>query len=173
MRDALQKLEREGLVSVEPRQGYRVTPISLADAKEMFVFRAIIESGCIKEAVRNASNIELQELDEFRKFSSTESIFDDFIIYNNNFHSSLAACSGNTRMATTLQTLIDHMGRLIYLSVSVIQGRAPQELVNEHCEIIDAMQNRNARLASRLAKNHIEEAEKRVIKALGMNMISP
>lgn len=173
VRDALQKLEREGLVSVEPRQGYRVSPISLADAKDMFVFRAVMESGCIKEAVRNASDAELKNLDIFRDFNCTESTSDDFIEYNNEFHSSLAACSGNVRMAYTLRTLIDHMGRLIYLSLSAIQGRDPQELVNEHCEIINAMQERNGRLASRLAKSHVEEAEKRVIKALEHNMITP
>ncbi|MCH4565128.1 GntR family transcriptional regulator [Halomonas sp. EGI 63088] len=173
VRDALQKLEREGLVSVEPRQGYRVTPISLADAKDMFVFRTVMESGCIKEAVRHASDTDLKRLDQFRQFTSTENIADDFIKYNNDFHSAVAACSGNARMAQTSRTLIDHMGRLIYLSLSVIQGREPQELVNEHCEIIDAMQDRNGRLACRLARSHVEEAEKRVIKALEWNMIIP
>ena len=39
VREALLRLEREHLVTVQPRQGYRVNPISLADARDLLRFR--------------------------------------------------------------------------------------------------------------------------------------
>ena len=38
VREALLRLEREHLVTVQPRQGYRVNPISLADARDLCGF---------------------------------------------------------------------------------------------------------------------------------------
>src|SRR5882757_9697413 len=43
VRDALMRLEREGLVITIPRQGYRVAPISLADVQDMFHLRGVLE----------------------------------------------------------------------------------------------------------------------------------
>ena len=39
VREALLRLEREHLVTVQPRQGYRVNPISLSDARDLLRFR--------------------------------------------------------------------------------------------------------------------------------------
>ena len=40
VREALLRLEREHLVTVQPRQGYRVNPISLSDARDLLRFRS-------------------------------------------------------------------------------------------------------------------------------------
>ncbi len=56
VREALQHLVRDGRVTVMPRQGYRVSPISLSDARDMFAFRCALEVACIAEAAKNASD---------------------------------------------------------------------------------------------------------------------
>ena len=43
VREALLRLEREHLVTVQPRQGYRVNPISLSDARDLLRFRLALE----------------------------------------------------------------------------------------------------------------------------------
>src|SRR5512138_2118092 len=50
VRDALSRLVQEGLVHVMPRQGYRVAPISLRDARDMFAYRAVLEGACARIA---------------------------------------------------------------------------------------------------------------------------
>ena len=47
VREALLRLEREHLVTVQPRQGYRVNPISLADARDLLRFRLALEPASI------------------------------------------------------------------------------------------------------------------------------
>ena len=55
VREALLRLEREHLVTVQPRQGYRVNPISLSDARDLLRFRFALEPACVAEAIENAS----------------------------------------------------------------------------------------------------------------------
>ena len=90
VREALLRLAREHLVTVQPRQGYRVNPISLSDARDILRFRLALEPACVAEAIENASDATLRGLDQFRRFSGDH---EKFIAYNRAFHSALAAAS--------------------------------------------------------------------------------
>ncbi|MGF6427510.1 MULTISPECIES: GntR family transcriptional regulator [Bradyrhizobium] len=168
VRDALLRLEREHLVTVQPRQGYRVNPISLSDARDLLRFRLALEPACVAEAIESAPDSILKSLDEFRRFSGSH---EDFITYNRGFHSALAHASGNRRMATTLCDLIGQADRLVRVSVSNLKGHDPAKLVAEHVALIDAMQQREARTAVRIIKAHIAATEKRVLPALKRNAV--
>ncbi len=165
VRDALSRLEREHLVTVLPRQGYRVAPISLSDTRDMFRFRLVLESACVIEAARVASEEELKALDRFRTFDAG-AYPDGFIGYNRDFHSTLARLSGNRRMAAAACDLVEQMDRLVYASVTTIKGRDPSSLVHEHAAVVDALQAREGRRAAALLRAHITDAEKRVADAL-------
>ena len=55
VRDALMRLEREGLVITLPRQGYRVAPVSLSDMLDMFHLRAALEIHCLQQILSSTS----------------------------------------------------------------------------------------------------------------------
>jgi DNA-binding GntR family transcriptional regulator len=168
VREALLRLEREHLVTVQPRQGYRVNPISLSDARDLLRFRLALEPACVVEAIENASDKTLQALDDFRRFAGDH---EDFIAYNRAFHCALADASGNRRMAGSLCDLIGQADRLVRVSLANIRDHDPTRLVAEHVEIIEAMQRRDARGAKRLIKAHIGQTEKRVLPALKRNAV--
>jgi DNA-binding GntR family transcriptional regulator len=168
VRDALLRLVREHLVTVQPRQGYRVNPISLSDARDLLRFRLALEPACVAEAIESASDDLLRSLDAFRQFAGNH---EDFIAYNRAFHTALAHASGNRRMAATLCDLIGQADRLVRVSISNLRGRDPTRLVAEHVALIEAMQKREARTASRIIKAHIAETEKRVLPALKRNAV--
>src|SRR6201992_1677021 len=109
VREALLRLEREHLVTVQPRQGYRVNPISLSDARDLLQFRLVLEPACVAAAIGKAEDTELKARDEFRLFSGDH---EAFIAYNRAFHTALAHASGNRRMATSLCDLIGQADRL-------------------------------------------------------------
>src|SRR3954464_2808630 len=69
VREALLRLEREHLVTVTPRQGYRVNPISLGDARDLLRFRFALEPACVMEGNESASDETLKSLNGFRRFS--------------------------------------------------------------------------------------------------------
>ncbi len=167
VRDALLRLERDDLVTVVPRQGSRVNPISIADARDLFQLRLLLEPACASEATRSAGADILRQLDAFRIFDPSA----DFIAYNRAFHRALVDASGNRRMAAITGDVIDQSERLVRVSVTRMKGRDPTRLVAEHAKLIDAIQHRDARTASRLLRNHIAEAEKRVLSALEQSAV--
>jgi DNA-binding GntR family transcriptional regulator len=168
VREALLRLEREHLVTVQPRQGYRVNPISLADARDLLRFRLALEPACVAEAIENADQAALQALDTFRLFAGNH---EDFISYNRGFHCALAHASGNRRMAAAACDLIEQADRLVRVSVANLRGHNPAQLVAEHVDLIDAMQRRDARGAGRIIRAHIQKTEKRVLPALARNAV--
>lgn len=167
VREALQRLERDRLVTVNPRQGYQVNPVSLADARDLFRFRLALEPACVAEAVENASSQTLEALDRFRTFGPDQ----DFIDYNRDFHTALSAASGNARMAAAAADLIEQADRLVRISIGTIKGRDPAKLIAEHAEVIDALQARDLRGARALIRSHVAAAEKRVLSALNRSAV--
>ena len=169
VRDALISLEREGLVITIPRQGYRVAPVSISDMLDMFHLRAALERANIERIIRNASDEQLQALDQFKSFHRDQWP-DGFIGYNKKFHRLLAEL-GNPRMRDQLIDLIDLMERAVQISVSNVDHGTPEALVAEHREIIDGIQSRSVKTAQRLAEQHVLAAGKRVSNAVSSGMI--
>lgn len=168
VREALLRLEQERLVTVLPRQGYRVAPISIEDAREMFGLRKVLEAACAEAAAMDAPTQVLAALDTFRTLDAVESGpgNDTFIAYNRAFHSAVCNASGNKRMARVAIDLIAQMERMVRYSVNAFKTSASDVLIEEHGRIIDAIQQRDRRTASRLIKQHISQAERRVINSL-------
>jgi len=168
VREALLRLEQERLVTVAPRQGYRVAPLSLEDAREMFELRKVLETACAEAAAANATDEVLAGLDAFRSLTVArgEERTNAFIKYNRSFHCAVCLTSGNARMARLAIDLIEQMERMIRFSVDAVPPEEKDELLAEHGEIIDAMQARDRRKAVRLIKQHITDAEKRVVGPL-------
>jgi DNA-binding GntR family transcriptional regulator len=171
VRDALMRLEREGLVITLPRQGYRVAPVSLADVQDMFHLREALERACVERIVRRASDAQLAELDRFRRFEAP-AWNGGFVAYNREFHHTISRIAGNARMHTQLADLIDQMERAVQLSVSSLKKDDPQSLVDEHCRIVDALQARQLARAQRLASEHVTAAGKRVMRAMSRVVIA-
>jgi GntR family transcriptional regulator, rspAB operon transcriptional repressor len=168
VREALLRLQREHLVTVQPRQGYRVNPISLSDARDLLRFRLALEPACVAEAIEHAPDGVLKALDAYRRFSGDH---EDFIAYNRAFHSALAHASGNRRMAASLCDLIGQADRLVRVSVANVRDHDPTQLVAEHIDLIEAMQRRDRRSAARIIKAHISQTLKRVLPALKRNAV--
>ena len=170
VRDALISLEREGLVITIPRQGYRVAPVSISDMLDMFHLRAALERANIERIIRNASDEQLQALDQFKRFHRDQWP-DGFIGYNKKFHRLLAELGGNPRLRDQLIDLIDLMERAVQISVRNVDHGTPEALVAEHREIIDGIQSRSVKTAQRLAEQHVLAAGKRVSNAVSSGMI--
>lgn len=171
VRDALMRLEREGLVITLPRQGYRVAPVSLNDVLDMFHLRAALERACVERIVLRASDADLKSLDAFRRFRPAQ-WHGGFIAFNRAFHRRIAELGGNARMRDQLHDLIDQLERAVQVSVASTRQGDPQPLVDEHAAIIDALQARDRKLAQRLAEQHIADAGKRVHKAITQSLIA-
>jgi DNA-binding GntR family transcriptional regulator len=171
VREALLRLEREQLVEVASRQGYRVRPVSISDARQMYSFRSVLEAACAIQAAHEAADATLAALDVHRRLPRRIDI-EEFVRRNRDFHCAIFDASGNKRMAAVARDLIEQMDRMTLISIHTIRGRDTGKLLQEHCRIIDALQARNGRSAAKLLRAHIEAAAKRMLKGLGSSAVT-
>lgn len=173
IRDALLRLQEQGLVEVLPRKGYRVRPISVADAVEMYEMRALLERACVARAIEHAADAQLRTLDAFRSVLRGIDLA-SWIAYNRRFHIAVAACCGNARLARSTIEVIEQFDRFTYMSVTSVPSRGGlQRFVGEHAAIIDAMQSRDKRAAQALVRAHVASSRKRTLEAIANPAIVP
>ena len=166
IRDALQKLEFEGLVQIVPRQGHRVLPISISDAHDILDLRETLEVAAAKRIAAEASEQDLENLNKFRVADLAS--MRAFAKYNRSFHAEICRLSGNVRQAAVMRSLMDNYERLCIVSLSSRQkeAEAMSAALLEHNAIIDALQARDGRRAARLSAKHIRKSQSQVMRGL-------
>lgn len=166
VRDALLRLQEQGLIEVLPRKGYRVSPISLADAGDLYDMRILLETACIKRVIENVSDSELECLEKFRMVEDYSNLR-QWVTYNRDFHRTMAGLSGNTRLIKMSHQIIDQFDRLTFVNVSSAPDNLSAErLVSEHSDIIDSILVRDKTKSMRLIKGHIQKSKKRLFEIL-------
>ena len=154
-------------------RGYRIKPISVADAAEMYEMRGILERACVTRAVEQAPDAALQDLDRFRKSGKTPDL-PSWIAYNKGVSRGpwprRQAMRGLSRAA---RDIIEEFDRLTYMSIARFEIGALSELVAEHGELIDALQARDQRAALAIARNHLDEARDRLLDSLSNLAVVP
>jgi len=164
VRDAMQKLELEGLVEIEARRGHRVRPISVGDAEDMLELRLILEAGCVRKVAIVASKEELRGLDRYR--DADQSSIPVFAEYNRMFHHHLSVLSRNRRLAEEMRRVMDLYDRLCMVSLSALHHEGFDGPLRDHNEIIDALQARNGNAAARVLRRHVGKSQVQILRAL-------
>ena len=166
IRDALQRLELEGLIEIEPRRGHRVAPISVADARDILDLREILEAGALRTIAARATDVQLNSLDELRTADTTD--ITAFAVYNRRFHLFLCELSGNRRLASSMAGLMENYDRLCIVSLSAGRDEASSmsDAIADHNVIIDALQARNAAAAVRASARHVKKSRAKVMRGL-------
>lgn len=164
VRDAMQKLEQEGLVEIEARRGHRVRPISIGDAEDMLELRLILEAGCVRKVAIIASDEELRALDRYR--DADQSSIPVFAEYNRMFHHHLGVLSRNRRLAEEMRRVMDLYDRLCMVSLSALHHEGFDGPLRDHNEIIDALQARNGNAAARVLRRHVGKSQVQILRAL-------
>jgi DNA-binding GntR family transcriptional regulator len=167
IRDALLRLERESLVTVRPRQGYRVTPISIRDVEDIFGLRLYIEPACAAAAAQ-ASEPAVRTLDPFSGFTGAETYDGANLDHNRALHLAIADLADNRRLAAIEHRLVEEFYRLIRLSFSPYDESDIGSTCQQHQGIIDAIQAHDAEAAHRLAAQHVSFGQARVIETLNL-----
>ena len=169
VREALRRLVQEGFVEVRPRQGYRVSVMTLASVRDLFEMRLLLEPAAAELAATRASQDELAALHELAHESyvpGDRESYERFLAHNREFHVRVAKAAGNERLANTLRVLLEEMQRLFFISLSGQDGDTATELVHEHHELHDALLARDAARARQVVIDQIEASRARVMAGL-------
>ena len=154
MRDALGRLEQEGLITILPKKGLMVSGITEEDVHSMFEMRLLVEP----YALRNYGNlIPRQALEVYKELMHHPDRIDDFCKSDDDFHALLMSSLPNKylRSAYDRITGLNTRFRIMTGKVSMINQ---EQTCEEHLEILDASLADNWDLAADSLQHHLELA---------------
>ena len=162
VREALQALEGEGFVELEPRRGALVATMSASDARELFELREALEGLVARLAARRRTEPDIAELRDTVTRGLEIAAGADLAglpTLNTHFHALLARSARNAMLAETIRRS-QHMIEWIY--AEGIRRRAPDSWA-EHAQLADAVASGNEDVAERLARAHIAAAQAAIL----------
>jgi DNA-binding GntR family transcriptional regulator len=157
VREALRRLESEGLVTSEPGKGTRVAVVTPQEAMNLYAVRAVLEGLAGRLFAERASDDQVAELE--RAVTEIEQVVEDppkMLLGKVRFYEALFAGTGNPE----LRELLDRIHRRVTLmranSLSV-PGR-PAESVREMRQILEAARRHDADATADLCAAHVRAA---------------
>jgi DNA-binding GntR family transcriptional regulator len=155
VREALARLEHEGLVEIIPRRGVRVVRRTKAEIVEMIIAWAALESMAARLATERAPDEEISGLRMlFEEFEDGElrSQLDEYSAANLRFHQRVIELGHSQLIADMADDLLVHV-RAIRRHTIGEADRAERSIV-DHMRIIEALEARDTELAERLVRDH-------------------
>lgn len=156
-RQALSRLELEGLLAVEPRVGLVVAQLDDSAVVELYEMRAALEGSAAAMAARHASLRDIAQLQELVKGEAA--LPDDaeaLAAHNLALHRAIYAAAHNRFLLKSVQALHD---AIALLGPTTLANEGRQRLSRtEHAAIVSAIAERDAAAAETAARAHIERA---------------
>lgn len=153
VREALARLEEQGLVTTQRHKGAVVASLSLDEISELFEFRALVEGEAIRLAVLNATDETLEEAASYAERFSAEEDSARWAQLNRQFHFALYKPCNRPYYLQVVSQSIDKVARYLRAQLVLTDGIARAR--REHNAILQAALDRNADLASELTRAHI------------------
>ena len=159
IRQALSRLEVEGMLTVAPRTGLVVASLDSDAMTELYNMREVLEGAAAVFAARNASPKEISDLE--RILDETPSIAGDpreFARHNRRLHQAIYDAAHNRFLVKSLQALHDAM---LLLGPTTLSTKARRkEAHEEHRALIAAIADRDGEAATAVVRQHIQAALK-------------
>ena len=155
IREALARLEQEGLVEIVPRRGVYIVRKTKAEILEMITVWAALEGMAARLITLHASDEEISSLrDIFTTFEEgqIQAHIDEYSDKNIDFHQAILTMSRNQLISDMSETLFVLMRSIRARTIGEID-RANQSIV-DHLHIIEALEARDTDRAERLVREH-------------------
>ena len=164
VREAIRKLELEGLVIMIPRKGAQVARITEKNLRDVIEIRTVLEEFA---AVLACERIDLSGLHDLRQAhedfirSVENGDILDIVDKDETFHDTIFRATNNDRLISIINNLREQFYRYRMEYVKDIRQRS--NLVEEHRELLDAISSRDSIKAKELMKTHLLNQQQEVI----------
>jgi DNA-binding GntR family transcriptional regulator len=163
IREALNRLESEGLVTIVPRRGAFVVQLSLHDIEEIFELREALEPLVVKDSALNEKVLArmrtaVMSARQFREENDKV----NYIRADAAFHTTLAEASRNSRLKKILENMRNQM--------LIVRARtfelSSHTSVKQHLDILEALEQGKRDAAASLMAEHIQTVRARLLRYL-------
>ena len=173
IREAIHKLEREGLVTIVPRRGAEVAQITEKSMSDVLEVRRALDALCVELACDRITEKGLEDLrtacDNFEQCVKTR---DSKKIAQADvaLHDIIVQATGNQRLIQLVNNLSEQMYR--YRFEYIKDSSQHQTLIEEHRIIYQSIVRKDKETAAEAARTHIDNQKKAIIRQIRLDRAS-
>lgn len=159
IREALVRLQAEGVLQAIPSGGYLVVEIDVDDLREVYDVRAVLESHAARLAAQRRTRTDIAQLEDlFEEMERAISAGDEALLaqLNSRFHETIAIASRNTYLQSMLGNIRNVFERYRRRAVNDPGRRTHSH--DEHRDLIDAIRAGDADRAAEIIDRHVRRA---------------
>ncbi|NLI88847.1 MAG: GntR family transcriptional regulator [Epulopiscium sp.] len=165
VREAIRKLELEGLVIMVPRKGAQVAPFTQKDIKDVLEVRGALEALAARlacERMDERAFLRLELVNTEYEYAAQEGDIETMIAKDVEFHEVIFEATENDKLVQMFGNLGEqvHRFRIAYLKNS----EASVVVQEEHRQILKALRERDVELVSELSTVHIQRQSDTIIE---------
>lgn len=170
VREAIRKLELEGLVDMLPRKGAHVADLSVKDIMDVLEVRSTLDGLASRLSAERITDEELKELKhvqaQFVNYVEKENL-QGSIKKDVEFHDVIYRSSRNDKLIQIANNLREQVQR--FRVIYIKDYSSTRELIKEHVDILEGITKKDPELAQKYAQKHILNQEETIIKAIKRN----
>lgn len=169
IREAIRKLELEGLVVMTPRKSAEVARITREDLKDVLEVRRVLECLAVELACEKINQDTVKELEEnlqHFQLAIKDNDIKEIAVTDVAFHEVIYRATENRRLIQILNNLREQMYRYRF---EYIKDKDTREiLAKEHRKIIDALANRDKEAGKEAILAHIDKQEVTILENISI-----
>jgi DNA-binding GntR family transcriptional regulator len=167
VREAIRKLELEGLVEMLPRKGAHVADLSVKDIMDVLEVRATLDGLATRLSATRITDEEIKELRhqlaQFINYVEKDNL-QGSIKKDVEFHDIIYHSSRNEKLIQISNNLREQVQR--FRVIYIKDYSSSRELIREHTEILEAIASRDPAAAMECAQRHIKNQEETIIRSI-------
>ena len=167
IREALNRLEKEGFVTIIPRRGTMVSNITAQEVKDISKIRELLEPVAAKESLSRISRSKLKEIKkDFTNLISKPENKENksiFFLLDKDFHKLLNEECRNKKLIDILDNFEDHTNWFINL---FIKNYSFKESIKDHLYIIEAIEKNEEDLVATTLIRHLERVKNSILSEI-------
>lgn len=164
IREALKRLEFEGLLKYEPRKGVIVQPLTINDVEEIYTLRAMNESLAAEKSLPYLDQNDIDHLEallmEMEHISLNDETIEKYSKLNEQFHKTIIAKCPWKRVIQNAEIIWSHS---LAIASSMILVNYFDLVKQEHRQIFEAVRGGDAKVLKSITEYHIERSKKDLI----------
>lgn len=167
LREALRKLERDGLVEYVLHRGVVVRAFTIQDIDEIFTIRNAMMMLILPSIVENVRDEDIEKMEDILKEMDVAQEAEDaekLAVYNRQFHSTLEHLSNKLRILRVIDSQEEYIIRFSAVTISSIVRRSKAH--QEHHEMVEMLRRRDLESLKELMHHHLEESKETCLAAV-------
>lgn len=174
LREALRKLERDGLVECVVRRGVVVRAFTLEDVSQIYTIRNVLEMLTLPAVIKNVADEDIRSLREKLKDMDgclEREDMDRLSQLARSFHDQITRLSKQYRILRVIESQDEFITRFSALAIRHEDRRSQAH--REHYQIVEFLENRDLANLETLMAAHIERSKEKCIQALALQRETP